>query len=253
MPDLGAGLRVTSYPRGVTRTRNPRRRVGCLVGLVLAVVLLVGGTLFADRVTHSIAQDVAADALRSQLDATGNADVEIQGFPFLTQLAAGTLDDVRLRADAATLRGMALVGLDATARRVAVHEPRGAESVVVTGTVPIATLESLLRERTGWDLTVTVDGTTLVAGGDVRGAPASVGLTMAAAGVDGLTMTITSASIGGLAVDAAALPDSLGSRLTDIRGLTERLPGSASITAATVQPDGLHVTVELADVTLADL
>lgn len=237
----------------MTRTRNPRRRVGCLVGLVLAVVLLAGGTLLADRVTHSIAEDVAADALRSHLDATGEAEVAIQGFPFLTQLASGTLDDVRLLADAATLRGMDLVDLDVTARRVAVHEPRGAESVIATGTVPIATLESLLRERTGWDLTLTVDGSTFVAGGDLSGVPALVGLTMAPAGVDGLTVTIASALLGGLDVDAAVLPDALGSQLPDIGVLTEQLPASASITAATVQADGLHVTVELADVTFADL
>ncbi|GIG37662.1 LmeA family phospholipid-binding protein [Cellulomonas pakistanensis] len=232
----------------MTRTRSPRRRVGCAVGLALAVVVLVGGTVLADRVTHGIAQDVAADAVRSQLGAT-DPDVSIAGFPFLTQLARGTLDDVHLTAPGATLRGLDVTNLDVTATGVAVQEPRGAEHVVATATVPTATLEALLRERTGWDLTLATEGEGLVAGGAVAGIPVAVGLTLAPAGADGLTATITSASLGGLVVDAGVLPDGLASRITEV-DVTDQLPEGARVTGATVRDDGLHVRVELDDVTL---
>jgi hypothetical protein len=232
----------------VTRTRSPRRRVGCVVGLSLAVVLLVGGTLLADRAGHSIAEDVAADAVRSQLTAT-DLDVAIEGFPFLTQLARGTLDDVRLQASTATLQGLDVTDLDVTATGVAVREPRGAEHVLATATVPTAALQALLQERTGWDLTLTVEGEDLVAGGSVAGVPVAVALAVAPAGPDGLTATVTSASLAGLTVDAGLLPDGLAARLSEI-DVTDQLPAGASVTGATVRADGLHLTVELVDVAL---
>jgi hypothetical protein len=235
----------------VTRTRTPRRRVGCLVGSVIAVVVLVGGALLADRVTHSLAQDVAADAARSKLSAA-DLDVRIEGFPFLTQVVGGTLDDVRLTAPAATLQGLSVVDLDVTATGVAVREPRGAEHVVATATVPTAALESLLRERTGWDLTLTVDGQTLVAGGAAAGIPASVAFTVAPAGAEGLTATITGASLAGLGIDASLLPDGLASRFTEF-DVADEIPAGARVTGATVAADGLHLVVELDDVTLDQL
>lgn len=239
------------YPRVVTRTRSPRRRVGCVVGLTAAVLVLVGGTLLADRVTRSIAQDVAGDAVRSQLGAS-DPQVDIAGFPFLTQLARGTLDDVHLTAPAATLRGLDVTDLDVVATGVAVREPRGAEHVVATATVPTAALESLLRERTGWDLALAVDGEAMAATGEVAGVPVGVTLTLAPAGADGIAATITSASLGGFSIDAGLLPDGLASRITEV-DVADQLPAGAQVTAATVRPDGLHLTVELADVTLGSL
>lgn len=236
----------------VTRTRTSRRRAGCTVGLVAALVVVAGGGLLADRVTHGLAEDMAADAVSSRLDAA-DLDVTIDGFPFLTQALRGTLDDVQLTAPAASLQGLQVADLHVTATDVAVRGERGAEHVRATATVPTATLEALLRERTGWDLTLTADDAgTLTAGGAVVGLPVAVGLTLAPAGADGLTATITSASLGGLTVDAGALPDGLAQRLADV-DVTDQLPAGARVTDATVRADGLHLVVEVDDVTLDSL
>jgi len=242
---------VGPYSRGVTRTRSPRRRVGCAVGLTAALLVVVGGGLLADRVTRSLAEDVAADAVRSQLGAV-DPDVTVAGFPFLTQLARGTLDDVHLTASGATLHGLDVTDLDVTATGVAVQEPRGAEHVVATATVPTAALEQLLREKTGWDLALAVDGEALAATGAVAGIPVGVTLTLAPAGTDGVVATITSASVGGFTVDAGLLPDGLASRIAEV-DVTDQLPAGAEVTGATVAADGLHLTVELTDVTLDSL
>lgn len=238
-----------SYPRGVTRT--PRRRLGCLIGSTLAVLVVVGGALLADRVTHGIAEDAAADAVRSRLSAS-DLDVRIDGFPFLTQVVGGTLDDVHLAASSAVLQGLEVTDLDVAATGVTIRGERGAEHVVATATVPTAVLQAQLRERTGWDLELSVDGDQLVAGGTAAGLPASASLAVAPAGAAGLTATITSASLAGLSIDASVLPDGLASRLTEI-GVVEQLPAGASITGATVEADGLHLVLELDDVTLDEL
>ncbi|WP_158609652.1 LmeA family phospholipid-binding protein [Cellulomonas triticagri] len=229
-------------------TRTPRRRVGCLVGSTLAVVVLVGGSVLADRVAHGFAQDAAADAVRSRLSAA-DLDVRIEGFPFLTQLAGGTLDDVRLAASSASLQGLDVTDLDVRATGVVVRGERGAEHVTATATVPTAALEALLRERSGWDLALAVQGQELVATGALAGVPVSVSLTLAPAGADGLTATITGASLAGLGIDPGALPDGLGARLADL-SVVDQLPAGAEVTGATVEADGLHLAVAVDDVTL---
>jgi hypothetical protein len=92
----------------------------------------------------------------------------------------------------------------------------------------------------------------VAATGAVAGVPVGVTLTPAPAGADGLTATITSASLGGFTIDAGLLPDGLASRIADV-DVTDQLPAGAEVTGAVVRADGLHLTVELTDVTLDSL
>lgn len=66
---------------------------------ILLVVVLVLGGLFvaADRIAVHYAQNRAADELRSREGLSATPDVDIHGFPFLTQLAGGSLDEVGVR------------------------------------------------------------------------------------------------------------------------------------------------------------
>ena len=65
-----------------------------MVGGIVVVVVLVGGALVADRVTHSTAERRVAEAIEQNLDVVGTPTVDIGGFPFLTQLLAGSVDDL---------------------------------------------------------------------------------------------------------------------------------------------------------------
>jgi len=69
-------------------------RTGVVVLFVLAVLFVA-----ADRISVNIAEDKAAEKVRSSqhIPSSGDAAVTIHGFPFLTQLAAGELDDVDAR------------------------------------------------------------------------------------------------------------------------------------------------------------
>ncbi|HEY0187899.1 MAG TPA: DUF2993 domain-containing protein [Cellulomonas sp.] len=237
-------------PRGA---RRRRRRVGCIVGLSIALVVLLGGAALADGVTRSIAEDVAADAVRTAIDTSGDVTVQIDGTPFLTQLVAGSLDQVQLHADAATLSDLQVTDLDAVVTDIAVREPRSAGLVVATATVPLSQIEQTLEDQTGWDLTASVDGETLIASGDLAGVAVSASLTLAAAGTAGVTATLQSVTLAGVAVDPATLPDGLGSRLTDLGSLTGDVLADGSVTAVQVQDDGVRVTVQLEDVDVASL
>ncbi|MCU1659686.1 MAG: hypothetical protein JWO57_4342 [Pseudonocardiales bacterium] len=83
--------RVAPVMAGPRRSIRRRRWV---VGLVVVLGLLVG----ADRIAVALAERAAADTFQSSQHLTSRPSVSIGGFPFLTQLAAGTLDRVRVAA-----------------------------------------------------------------------------------------------------------------------------------------------------------
>ena len=71
--------------------------------LAAVLVLVLGLAFAADRVAAGIAEDVVARELASEGGLRGEPEVDITGFPFLTQALAGRYDDVRLSASAAQL------------------------------------------------------------------------------------------------------------------------------------------------------
>ncbi|MYW67836.1 LmeA family phospholipid-binding protein [Streptomyces sp. SID8379] len=64
--------------------------------LLILVVVLGGLFVIADRVAVNFAEDEAADRIRTSEGLTSTPSVSINGFPFLTQVADGTLDDVTI-------------------------------------------------------------------------------------------------------------------------------------------------------------
>jgi hypothetical protein len=62
--------------------------------LVVALVVVVGLLVAADRIAVVAAQDVVAKRIQREQGLLVRPDVTIGGFPFLTQAIAGTYDDV---------------------------------------------------------------------------------------------------------------------------------------------------------------
>jgi hypothetical protein len=79
------------------RTRSRRTGRGWRV-LGLAVLALLVLAIVVDRAAVHIAQNVAASKLQQRENLPSKPSVKISGFPFLTQLASGTFDDVTLDA-----------------------------------------------------------------------------------------------------------------------------------------------------------
>jgi DUF2993 family protein len=85
-----------------------------LVSLVVLAVLLVG----ADFAARAYAESRVADRLRTSLRLADSPRVTFGGFPFLTQLAAGSLSSVSLAAGRLTAGGVAFSHVSLTVHAV---------------------------------------------------------------------------------------------------------------------------------------
>ncbi|WP_018347573.1 LmeA family phospholipid-binding protein [Longispora albida] len=131
--------------------------------ITIAVVLTLGIlTVAADRVLAVVAEDVLTDQVSTQLkgrgiEAKGEPDVAIGGFPFLTQVVGGEFDEVTIGVGEVRSTGVAITDLEvkATGVRTDLSAKSATAGVVsATGTVPYASVAGLLGQP---DLTVTAD------------------------------------------------------------------------------------------------
>ncbi|MEV6674834.1 DUF2993 domain-containing protein [Streptomyces sp. NPDC051162] len=94
------------------------------ITLIIAVVL---GALFvgADRIAVYFAEDQAAEKIRSSQNLSGTPDVSIKGFPFLTQIASSSLDEVDVKLDGVTAgagdKSVRVTGFDAKLQDVKIN------------------------------------------------------------------------------------------------------------------------------------
>ena len=78
----------------------PRRRSRRWPWVLLVIVVVLAGLfVVADRIALGYAEDKAATSLQQSQQLNQKPDVTVDGFPFLTQLAAGEFDDVTISAD----------------------------------------------------------------------------------------------------------------------------------------------------------
>lgn len=220
-----------------------------MVAGVVTVVVLVAGAVVADRVALSATERQVVDAIEQNLDVVGTPTVDIAGFPFLTQLVAGSLDDVTGSADGVSLDGIDATDVTLDAKHVSTSEPYTVGSATISATLPTASIERIVADRSQLDITVAVDGDALTASGTV------LGLTLAANLVprveDGtLLVDVQNVQIAGLTVSVEDLPAAVGTRLTDVEIPVSGLPEGLVLTEATVVADGVRITARGTDVVL---
>lgn len=220
-----------------------------MVGAIVVVVVLAGGVLVADRVTHSTAERRVAEAIEQNLEVVGTPTVEIGGFPFLTQLLAGSVDDVTGAVDGVTLEGIDATDVTIDAQDVSTSEPYTLGTVTISATLPTASIDQIVADRSQLDITVAVDGGTLTATGTVLGLELAADLVPRVE--DGrLLATVDNVQFAGLTVSVADLPRAIGARLTDIEIPVSGLPEGLVLSDATVVADGVRVTATGTDVVL---
>ncbi|MEV1083885.1 DUF2993 domain-containing protein [Streptomyces sp. NPDC050211] len=166
--------------------RNGRRRRGRFAGLslgmkaVVGIVALAACLTLADRWALLYAERRAADALKDRLDLAAAPEVEISGFPFVTQLADEHLDSVKVTVPDVAADRVSLAQVSATAKDVRLDADgptavRGASVPELDGDV-LLSFADLNRELGASQVTFTGEGhdrirargTLPVAGHDLR-------------------------------------------------------------------------------------
>ncbi|WP_371670533.1 DUF2993 domain-containing protein [Streptomyces sp. NBC_00289] len=148
--------------------RGGRRRRGRFAGLPLAAKAVVGLAVLAaflalaDRWALLYAEHKAADTLKDQLGLAAAPEVEIDGFPFLTQLADDRLDSVRVTVPDVAADRVSLAEVSATAKGVRLDADgatavRGARIPELQGDV-LLSFDDLNRELGSSQVTFTGDG-----------------------------------------------------------------------------------------------
>jgi hypothetical protein len=224
--------------------------------LVVILLLLAGLVLVADRVGEGIAEDRVAQLVAERGGLAGEPEVEIGGFPFLTQALGGRYEDVRIslagpdlgqpvgtRADV-TLRGVQVPLSDVVSgavREVPVERVDG------TATLPYALLAAELGP--GTTVTRAGDGLRVQRTEEIAGVEVPLTATGTVT-LDGnsLVVDVEEATAAGVDVPDLFL-DRLGDAL-DLRRPIPRLPFGLQVTGVAPADDGVRVEVEATDTVL---
>jgi hypothetical protein len=221
--------------------------------LLVVVLLLLGLAVIADRVGVGLAEDAVAEQLAGDGRLAGPPEVEITGFPFLTQALSGHYDDVRVAATAEelgqpagtsgrfTLRGVDLPLSDVLGGLVT--------EVPVDRVDGVATLSyPLLARELGGDATVARqgDGLRVTRTEEVLG----VEVPLAGAGtvaLDGSDLVVTVEEVSVVGVDVPGFVVARLPGLLDFRYPVPPLPFDLQLTGLRVADLGVEVDVAARD------
>ena len=236
--------------------RNTRR-------VLVVLVVLAGMVLVVDRVAAWAAQQTVEERVAQELESyevqSAPPEVSFGGFPFLTQVAAGTYDEVVLRlrdvgSDELRLPLVELTasGVDAPARTLIESGPIHAASVTGAATIGYAQVTGLTG-RPDLELTATAGQLAVRVPVEVLGTPVTLVGTADVQVVDGVVQVrVTDLSAEGAALPAGAEPV-LAEVVQDLSVdvALPPLPYGLSVESVRVDRTGLVVTVTAVDVPLS--
>ncbi|TSI15953.1 DUF2993 domain-containing protein [Brevibacterium aurantiacum] len=230
--------RTLEYPHEPPRRRT--RRTTLIVTAVIVVATLLVGFIAADRVVDfTTEQKIAAS-----LEPYGDADVNVEGFPVLTQMAGGTLDTVHVTADRAQYENVDFTDVDAKLFDVPVDTSRPIGTVEASAVIPLSTIDSLATEHAslpeGMAFT-TVDGG-LYLQGSLLGQDLLIGIESKAESRRAV-VNATSIRLGSAEVDIDSLPSFLTSSISDIVIDLDFLPVGLELTDIEATDAGLEISL----------
>jgi hypothetical protein len=223
-----------------------------LVGLLVTLVVLVVVAVVVDRVAVRSAEGGAVRAFEEQADDVTGAEIDITGFPFLTQLARGDLTHVTGSADTASFGGYAISDLRVEADGVSTSSPYRIASGTASGVLAASSLQDVVAEQTGLDIGVTASGDVLSLAFDVLGAEITVDVVPRVAGPAELAVDVVAVrtALGVVSVDD--LPSGVAGALSDLRVPLD-LPDGVTLDGVAVADGGVRVSVVGTDVVAEDL
>jgi len=241
--------------------------------LLIVVVVLGGLFVIADRVAVHFAENEAADKVRTTENLATTPDVSIKGFPFLTQVASGELDDVEIgikdyEADTGSATGgnggpktIRIDDLKADMKGVSFSgDYSSATAATATGTATIAYDELLKAAKSEPTQIIPGVNAQVVGLSDGGNGKIKVDVKVTAAGatqtypvlssvtVDGDTVKVHADNLPKLVVDLA---DSRIRSITDFQQAIHQLPGGVKLDSVQAAPNGVEITVKGSNVRLA--
>ncbi|WP_405779282.1 DUF2993 domain-containing protein [Streptomyces sp. NBC_00859] len=222
--------------------------------LLIVVVVLGGLFVLADRIAVYFADNKAADRIRSSEGLSSSPDVDIKGFPFLTQV----LDKKLGRVDV-TLKG---VEANASGQKVRITEVR-AELHDVTVS---SSFSSAVAARASGSAHISYEDLTRASGSGAKVAYAGNGKVKVTGSVDVLgrtlsrsvTSTVTMVGTNRIKVHADTVPgegipglEGLVRHKTDFESAVGGLPAGLKLSEVRATPDGVDIGVTGTNVSLA--
>ncbi|MGH1553927.1 LmeA family phospholipid-binding protein [Streptomyces sp. L7] len=240
---------------------------------ILLTVVVILGVLFVvvDRVAVYFAQDEAAGKVQTSENLASAPDVSIKGFPFLTQVASGELDDVELgiktyEATTANTTGSGTSTIridDLKADMKDVKFSNGYSSAIAasaTGSASIA-YDQLLKAAKSEPTNILTGVDAQVVGlSDGGNGKIKVDVKVSALGqettypvlstvtVDGDTVKVHADNLPKLVVDLA---DSRIRSITDFQQTIDQLPGGVKLASVQAAKNGVEIKVKGSNVRLA--
>ncbi|MFJ4108729.1 LmeA family phospholipid-binding protein [Oerskovia enterophila] len=218
--------------------------IGGLVVLVLVLVVV-------DRVAVRVTEGAAVRSMEQGDVELTDANLDIQGFPFLTQVVGGELEHVTGTAATATFGGYTVSDLHIDARGVSTRDPYVLQSGTATGLLAPSSLDAVASEAAGSPVTFSTDGNLLVASMSVLGVDLSARLTPR---VDGNTIAVDVAALtlGPATITISDLPRPIANLVTNLQVPLD-LPTGVTLTSVGVTDGAIRVELSGTDVALADL
>ncbi|WP_329252757.1 DUF2993 domain-containing protein [Streptomyces sp. NBC_01478] len=240
---------------------------------ILLIVVVVLGALFVvvDRVAVHYAENEAASKVKTDENLATTPDVSIKGFPFLTQVASGELDDVELgiktyeAPTGNTTGGASTIRIDdLKADMKDVKFSSGYSSAIAataTGSASISydqLLKAAKSQPTDVFTGVTAQIVSLSDGGDgkikanmkvtVTGVGTTTYPVLSTVTVEGNTVKVHADNLPKLVVDLA---DSRVRSITDFQQTITELPGGVKLDSVQAAKAGVDIKVKGSNVNLA--
>ncbi|MFF0105343.1 LmeA family phospholipid-binding protein [Streptomyces hirsutus] len=239
--------------------------------LLIIAVVLGGIFVIVDRLAVNFAEGEVADRLKSTENLSTTPDVSINGFPFLTQIAGGSLDEVRIgiqEYEAGTGDGKQNIRIEDLRADMKGVEFSGdfssATAADATGTASVTYVELLKTAKSestqvGPGVTAGVIGLSDGGNGKIKVAveatvlgtelPEPVSVLSSVTVVDGDTVRVHADALpafGGIEMAEARVRE-----ITDFEQKIDGLPGGIKLDKVEAGKSGVEITVRGSDVRLA--
>jgi Cu/Zn superoxide dismutase len=237
-----AGRRGRSYQAAPPARYRRRRHRWPFVTLIVIVLILLG----ADRAANAYTENQFASQVQSSLELSGKPQVSIEGFPFLTQLAARDFRTVDISASnetAGTAGQLEISSLTATLHGMHIH---GLSSATVDQFSASALIDFSALAKAGGipqGITLSADGPNQVK------AEVSIG-PLSDTAVAQVTQS-GSSQVNIKIVKAGGIPLSLLGSATNFTITIPKLPAGVSIQSVSVTQQGLRIAASGRNTTLS--